>query len=101
MKLSPASGSLPDRLSLVRIRPENVQIAVVKKAEDGQGLVLRLVEVQGSKEQARAEIHFARPVKEAVKTNIIEEDETRLSTDGDSVSIPIAPFGIETVRVSF
>jgi alpha-mannosidase len=101
VKPSPASGSLPDRLSLVRIKPENVQIAVVKKAEDDRGFILRLVEVKGSKEQHRAEVQFARPVKEAVKTNIIEEDEAALSTDGDSVSIPIAPFGIETVRVSF
>ena len=47
------------------------------------------------------EMQFARPVKEAVKTNIIEEDEAGLSTQDDAVGIPIAPLGIETVRVSF
>lgn len=95
------SASLPDRLSLVRINAENVQIAVLKRAEDNRGLIVRLVEAKGSEQQNRVEMQFARPVKLAARTNIIEEDEAGLSTHHNTVVVPIAPCGIETVRVLF
>jgi alpha-mannosidase len=101
MKPASTSARLPDRLSLARVRSESVHIAVVKKAEDNRGPVLRLVEVMGNKEASRAEVQFARPIKDAVRTNIMEEDGAGLSPQNDTIFVPIAPFGIETVRVSF
>jgi alpha-mannosidase len=101
MKPASTSACLPDRLSLARVRPEGVHIAVVKKAEDNRGLVIRLVEVMGNEEASRAEVQFARPIKDAVRTNIIEENGAGLSPHNDTIVLPIAPFGIETVRVSF
>jgi alpha-mannosidase len=101
VKPASTSARLPDHLSLARVRPKSVHIAVVKRAEDDRGLVLRLVELRGSKEGSRAEVQFARPVREAVRTNMIEEDGEALSPQENAIAVPIAPFGMETVRVSF
>ena len=39
-----AAGSLPERLSFARVGSDHVQLSVVKAAEDGPGVILRLVE---------------------------------------------------------
>ena len=83
------------------MKPDGVQISVVKRAEDGRGPVFRLAEMKGGKKPSRAEIQLFQPVKDAVKTNIIEEDGVGLSPQNGTMIVPIAPLGIETVRVSF
>ena len=96
-----ASASLPDRLSFAQARPDHVHIAVVKRAEDGQGLIVRLVETGRAERATQAELRLFRPIKRAVKTNLIEENESDIRDPTDRLAIPIARFGIETVRVSF
>ena len=98
---APASASLPDRLSFGRVSPDNVQVAVVKRAEDGPGLVLRLVETAGLEVKGRARVQFFKPITGIVKTNILEENEADAAGQEGNVPVPIRPFGIETFRVVF
>jgi alpha-mannosidase len=93
------SASLPDRLSFGRIKPDNVQVAVVKKAEDGQGIILRLVETSKTKDKTKTSLRLFKPIEKAIKTNIIEENEQNLTESGEGTSVAIAPLGIETLRV--
>jgi alpha-mannosidase len=92
---------LPDRLSFGRVSPDNVQVAVVKRAEDGPGLVLRLVETAGLEVKGRARVQFFKPITGIVKTNILEENEADAAGQEGNVPVPIRPFGIETFRVVF
>ena len=70
-----ATGSLPERLSFARVGSDHVQLAVVKNAEDGRGVILRLAETAKRRNRTPVEVEFFRPLAKAVKTNIIEEDE--------------------------
>ena len=74
-----AAGSLPERLSLARVGSDHVQLSVVKAAEDGPGVILRLVETARTAQQAPFEVEFFRPIAKAMKTSIIEEDEGELA----------------------
>ena len=95
------TGSLPERFSFAQVKSDHVQLAVVKQAEDGQGVILRLVETGGNKGDAPIDVQWFRPIAKAVKTNIIEENEEGLATQGSKVSLPIGPASIETLRIDF
>ena len=49
-------GPLPGEARGIRITPANVTAGAVKRAEDGKGYVLRLVETQGREADAKAEL---------------------------------------------
>jgi alpha-mannosidase len=98
---SSGSASLPDRLSFGRITPPHVQIAVVKKAEDGQGIIVRVAEAGASREKTQAEVQFFKPAKGLVKTSIIEDNVENVPAQDGHMRFLIAPSGIETFRVSF
>jgi alpha-mannosidase len=98
---SPASGSLPEKLSFAQVKPDHVQLAVVKQAEDGQGIVLRLVAMTRKPGRAHTEIRLFRPITKAQRTSIIEENQANLAVQKDTISLPIGPLSIETVRVGF
>ena len=96
---SPAS--LPERFSFLQVRPNHVQLAVAKKAEEGEGIILRLVETRKTPGKTQAEVRAFRRISRAVKTTIVEEDQEPLSAQDKIVSVPIRPLGIETFRVVF
>jgi hypothetical protein len=47
------------------------------------------------------EIRLFRPIKEAHKTSIIEENQTTLAAPKDTITLPIGPLSIETLRIGF
>jgi alpha-mannosidase len=69
-------GSRPATASFVSVEPENVIVAAVKGAEDGDGLVLRVVETAGRRAAARI----------------------ALGDRGQAIALDIGPFEIRTVR---
>ncbi len=50
------TGPLPGSEQFVDVEPENVSVSVIKRAEDGSGLVLRVVELSGRRAPARVAI---------------------------------------------
>ncbi len=50
------AGDLPAVASLISVTPQNVRLAALKRAEDGQGMVLRLVEVEGKAGEAQVRV---------------------------------------------
>ncbi|MBM4039611.1 MAG: hypothetical protein FJ290_13975, partial [Planctomycetes bacterium] len=98
---SAPSPSLPDRLCFAQVRPDNVGVAVVKRAEDGQGIILRLVETGSTGGSARAEILLFKPVRTAFSTSIVEENGKEVPIHDGRFSIPVTHSAIETVRVIF
>lgn len=92
----PATAGLPP---LVRVDAPNVIIETVKRAEDGQGLIVRLYESQRKRDQAVIETAY--PLKRAWETNLLEENERGLAVDGSKVRIDLRPFQIMTLRMVF
>jgi alpha-mannosidase len=95
--LAGAGGAARQLPSLVRCDSPNVVIETVKRAEDGNGLLVRLYEGQRKRGPARLVMGF--PVREARLTNLLEEDEDTLRVEGNTVELALRPFQIATVRV--
>jgi alpha-mannosidase len=94
------AGTLPAEHSFVSVTPENVVLTAVKKAEDSDGLILRVYEWAGK--DAMVEFHVPPGATSATVTNLMEKPEgSPLSVEGDVVKAPIHPYEILTVRVDY
>ena len=85
--------------SLVSVSSPNVIIETVKRAEDGDGIIVRLYESQRKRGQAWVRIGSA--VKSAWMTNLLEESESALSVENDSILLNLKPYQIITLRIKF
>ena len=83
--------------SLVSCSSPSVIIETIKQAEDGDGIIVRLYESQRKRGQVR--LRFRSAVESARITNLLEEDESAVSLDQDSIFLNIRPYQIVTLRV--
>jgi alpha-mannosidase len=75
-------------------------LTAVKKAEDADGLILRVYEWAGK--SSTAEFHVPAGATAATVTNLMEKPEgSPLQVAGDVVKVPIHPYEILTVRVDY
>jgi len=92
------SGTSGDGVgSLVQVDADYVLIETVKQAEDGNGIVVRLYEHQRNRGTVTVNTGF--PLAEAHLCNLLEENETALSVDGNSVQIEVTPYKIVNLRL--
>jgi len=93
-------GRLGVRHSYFSARPGNVVISAVKKAEDGNGYIVRLVETQGTDTDAILEVP-GEPER-VVETNLVERDleEWEPPVEG-KLGFPIGHYEIKSIRVVF
>lgn len=91
-------GPFEDRMSFCRLDQPNVLLVTLKRAEDGQGVIVRLIETDGKQGPATLTMPAVVVVK-AWQTNIVEENQTELEPTDHGVTVPVRPFGISTVRV--
>ncbi|HZU03731.1 MAG TPA: glycosyl hydrolase-related protein, partial [Ktedonobacteraceae bacterium] len=83
--------------AFARVDAENVIIETVKKAEEGDDIILRLYEASGA--SVRTTLSINARVETVWKTNLMEEVEEKLSGEGSSVELTLQPFEIVTLRV--
>jgi alpha-mannosidase len=77
-----------------------VVLTAVKKAEDANGLILRVYEWAGK--PATAEFHVPAGATGATVTNLMEQPQgDPLKVVGDVVKVPIHPYEILTLRVDY
>lgn len=92
------AGRLASAASLVSLEPANLILAAVKRAEQGDGLVVRWYESAGHETTARLKLGFG--ARAARLTNVVEvEDRGPLAIRGGEVLVPTRACGIATVRV--
>ena len=85
--------------SLVTCDSPNVIIETIKHAEDGNGIIVRLYESQRKRGQVQVNVGSA--VDAAWATNLLEENESVLSVENDSIILNLKPYQIVTLRVKF
>jgi len=100
-QLEAHEGILPPQQSFVSAVPENVVLTAVKKAEDGNGLILRFYEWAGK--NTDVQVTLPAGATGAAIVNLMEHsDGSPLAiTGGNQISMPIHPFEISTLRVDY
>jgi alpha-mannosidase len=72
----------------------------LKKAEDGEGLVLRLYEPHGAR--GKSALRFAPGIKRAERVNLLEEVDASgpvPTVEGGTLRIEVRPFEVLTLRL--
>jgi alpha-mannosidase len=92
---SHSGGKLPSNASFIAVRPGNIIVDTVKKAEDNRGVIVRLYESAGRETIAELEINFPYQTMELV--NLMEErcDQSKL---GDGARLAFAAYEIHTLH---
>jgi alpha-mannosidase len=92
-------ASVSSLQSLVSVSSPHVIIETVKSAEDGEGIIVRLYESQ--RERGPVQVRFGGAVESVWSTNLLEENESALSVESDSIRLNMKPYQIMTLRVKF
>lgn len=93
----PQAGALPARAHLCRVDGGNAVVLTLKRAENGRGVIVRLLETEGWAGSVRVAFPFYR-VDYATETDVVEEDRGLLPLEGQEVIAPLRPHGITTIR---
>ncbi len=94
------AGTLPLEHSFLAVKPENVVLTAMKKAEDSNALILHMYEWAGK--QANVEIALPPGATGATETNLMEQPQgSPLSIEGGQVTLPIHPYEILAVQVNY
>ncbi len=98
-QIAPNPGKLPLENSFIQISAAKVILEAVKKAEDGEDVILRFYQAEHANVQAMITLNF--PVRSACLTNLMEEkiDSVSINPDG-SFMLDFNPFEIKTVRLA-
>ncbi|MBN1487316.1 MAG: alpha-mannosidase [Anaerolineae bacterium] len=83
--------------SLVSVDRPNVVIETLKRAEDGQGLIMRLYENQRQRGPALIKTGF--PLKEVWRVNLMEENQEPLDCESGAVMLDLGPYQIVSLRL--
>jgi alpha-mannosidase len=83
--------------SLLTVDRPNIVIETVKRAEDGQGVIVRMYESQRQRGLATITAGFA--LVAAWRTNLLEENQMALVPAGHDVTFFVRPFEIVTLRL--
>ena len=83
---------------MVSTNEANAIIETVKRAEDGNGIIVRLYEAQRRRGEVTLTTSF--PIQSAWVTNLLEEDQTELKPEGQKIKIYLKPYQIMTLRLT-
>jgi alpha-mannosidase len=92
-----SDAHLPPTHSFASISADNIVITAIKKGEDDDSVIVRMVEFEGDDTTAVLRLSF--PMQCATHTNLIEEDQRSLTLDGDALPVFIGHHAIETFRL--
>ena len=84
-------------MSLLSVDSPNVVVETVKRAEDGEGVIVRLYEARRTRGEAMLTAAF--PLASAWRANLLEENQTQLAVAGNTVTFPTKPYEIITLRL--
>ena len=91
------SGELPPVGSFAQVSPDNVMITAFKKAEDGDGYILRIYEVSGKPAQAHLEFPLFK-LTDAWLTDGVEREKEKLAIKDNGISLELAGFEVKNVK---
>jgi len=90
-------GDLPGSHSFFHVDSPSAVIESVKVAEEGGALILRLYEAHGSRGSVR--LTTTLPIRKVFRADLLEKNMEPLPFKQQSVSLDLAPFQIETLKL--
>lgn len=95
------NGKLPeDKFNFCEIDKDNVVVTSIKKAEDGDGFILRLYEITGKNTSVNVKWNSV-SIKDAYFTDIVENNKSKVDVINNQINLKITSFSIITLRVMF
>ena len=96
-------GDLPGAMSFVQVEAQNVRLAAIKESQDGQAVILRLIEVEGVATEARVTLSpsLLGGGATAVEVDTLERplDGGTARLEGQTLTVALPAFGIATVCI--
>lgn len=92
------NGKMPDEFSLVSCDKANIIVETVKKAEADDGMIVRMYDAFNRR--ANANITVADGFNKAYLCDLMENVVEELDFDGNTVTVPVKPFEIITLKFS-
>ena len=83
--------------SLISADQPNLVVETIKRAEDGDGIIVRLYESQRGRGQVTLTAGF--PLASALRTNLLEKNRDELAPGGNRVTLFVKPYEIVTLRL--
>lgn len=97
---SVSGGNVGNRKqSLIDVSADNVILETVKKAEDGQGIIIRMYEYENRRSDVTVSLDGS--VKEVCECNLMEEVMDEIPVKDNSFTFQIKPFEIKTFKIVF
>jgi alpha-mannosidase len=82
---------------MVRTSEASAIIETVKRAEDGNGIIVRLYESQ--RQRGQVQLHTGFELEAAWRTNLLEENESALRVEKNAIQLDLKPYQIMTLRL--
>lgn len=88
-----------DSYSLCEINAPNVITTALKKAEDGDGIILRLFEIEGKTTDTTL-LWKGPSIQRVFLTNPVEKNISSMNSEKDKISLTLEPYSITTLRIT-
>ena len=90
-------GRPGDAFSLLSVNVRNVIVETVKRAEDGNGVIVRMYESENARTQAT--LSWSRPFSRVEECNLLEEPLRTIPAHGNEIPLTVLPYEIKTLRI--
>jgi alpha-mannosidase len=97
---NPAAGpgaDLPESRSFLPVSAPGIVLSTMKKAENDDTVILRVYDIEGR--DTETAIELIRPVRRAVRTNLIEEEGVELKPRKGRLILPVGHHAVETLKL--
>jgi alpha-mannosidase len=98
--VKPHGGTLPPSASFAAVEPANVMLGALKRAEDTDAVVVRVVETDGAA-GTTARVRLWKPPASAVEADLLERDVKPIPIAGEWLEFPIGGYEIKTLKITF
>lgn len=90
-------GCAGNEYSFASVDHSNVIIETIKRAEDGNGTVIRMYESENS--YTRAKLTVNADFRKAFICNLLEETQAEAAADGTAIDVELKPYEVVTVKI--
>jgi alpha-mannosidase len=90
---------LPSRFSFVEIKPNSLILTALKRAESGDGVVLRFFETKGRR--TRGEVILFKEPSSVKVVDLLEREGRRVRHQGRQIRLSVRPYEIVSLKVRF